>query len=56
MYENLAILALCVFIYSIIAGRIERGFFSGPIVFFFSGLLVGPLVLGKKDGRDAPQD
>ena len=49
MYEELAILAIYVFIYSIIAGRIERGFFSGPIVFVASGVIFGPLVLGLFD-------
>ena len=49
MYEELAILAIFVFIYSIIAGRIERGFFSGPIVFVVSGVIFGPLVLGLFD-------
>jgi NhaP-type Na+/H+ or K+/H+ antiporter len=49
MYEELAILAIYVFLYSIIAGRIERGFFSGPIVFVVSGFLCGPLVLGWFD-------
>ncbi|NOR37799.1 MAG: sodium:proton antiporter [Woeseiaceae bacterium] len=49
MYEELAILAVYVFIYSIIAGRIERGFFSGPIVFVASGIIFGPLVLGLFD-------
>jgi NhaP-type Na+/H+ or K+/H+ antiporter len=49
MYEQLAILAIFVFIYSIIAGRIERGFFSGPIVFVVSGVILGPLVLGLFD-------
>ncbi len=49
MYEELAILAIYVFLYSIIAGRIERGFFSGPIIFVFSGVIFGPLVLGWFD-------
>jgi len=49
LYEELAILAVYVFIYSIIAGRIERGFFSGPIVFVASGIILGPLVLGLFD-------
>jgi NhaP-type Na+/H+ or K+/H+ antiporter len=49
MYEELAILTIYVFLYSIIAGRIERGFFSGPIVFVVSGFLFGPMVLGWFD-------
>ncbi len=39
MYEELAILALFVFLYSLIAGRIERSAVSGPIVFVTQYLL-----------------
>ena len=46
MYEELAFLALFVFFYSTVAGRIEQGFFSGPIVFVLAGLIMGPLFLG----------
>lgn len=38
MYANLAILAAFVFIYSIVAGRIEKMPISGPIVFTALGL------------------
>jgi NhaP-type Na+/H+ or K+/H+ antiporter len=50
MYIELAIFALFVFCYSIVAGRIERAAASGPIVFVVSGLLMGPLGLGWFDG------
>ena len=50
MYIELAVLALFVFCYSIVAGRIERAATSGPIVFVVAGLLMGPLGLGWFDG------
>jgi NhaP-type Na+/H+ or K+/H+ antiporter len=50
MYTELAVLALFIFAYSIIAGRIERAAASGPIVFVFAGLIMGPLGLGWFDG------
>ena len=50
MYIELAILALFIFCYSIIAGRLERTALSGPIIFVFAGLLMGPLGLGWFDG------
>ena len=43
MYQTLAILALFVLVYSSVAGRIERSWISGPIVFTFFGLLIGPV-------------
>jgi NhaP-type Na+/H+ or K+/H+ antiporter len=46
MNEQLAILAVFVFFYSVLAGRIERTVLSGPIVFVSAGFLLGPLVLG----------
>ena len=45
MYAELAILALFVFVYSIFSGRFEKTIVSGPMIFVFSGLLMGPLVL-----------
>ena len=50
MYLELAIFALFVFCYSVIAGRVERTALSGPIVFVVAGFLMGPLVLGWFDG------
>jgi NhaP-type Na+/H+ or K+/H+ antiporter len=50
MYIELAIFALFVFCYTLVAGRLERTPASGPIVFVASGFLMGPLVLGWFDG------
>ncbi len=49
MYDNLAILAIFVFIYSIVSGGLERTPFSGAIVFTSFGLVLGPLGLGYLD-------
>ena len=45
-YNDWAILAAFVFIYSIIAGGLERTWLSGAIVFVAFGLLFGPFGLG----------
>ncbi len=45
MYENLALLAAFVLIYSSVAGAIERTWISGPIVFTGFGILIGPVAL-----------
>ena len=45
MYENLALLAAFVLVYSCVAGAIERTWISGPIVFTAFGLLIGPVAL-----------
>ena len=50
MYIELAIFALFVFCYTLIAGRLERAPASGPIVFVASGFVMGPLMLGWFDG------
>jgi NhaP-type Na+/H+ or K+/H+ antiporter len=50
MYIELAIFALFVFCFSIVAGRLERAPASGPMVFVVSGLLMGPVALGWFDG------
>jgi len=42
MYVELAILALFIFIYSMVAGRVERSIISGPMVFVVAGFLMGP--------------
>jgi NhaP-type Na+/H+ or K+/H+ antiporter len=49
MYEELGILAVFIFLYSVIAGRVERSIISGPIVFVIAGFLFGPMVLGWFD-------
>lgn len=46
MYENLAIMAVFVFIYSAVAGGVEKKPMSGPIIFMAFGVLAGPMVLG----------
>jgi NhaP-type Na+/H+ or K+/H+ antiporter len=45
MYQNAALLALFLLIYSAVAGRVERSWISGPIVFTSVGLLLGPVGL-----------
>lgn len=49
MYENLAIVAVFSFVYSAIAGRIERSMVTGPILFLAFGLICGPFGLGILD-------
>lgn len=46
MYENAAMLAVFLLMYSAIAGRIERSLISGPIVFTAVGFILGADVLG----------
>jgi sodium/hydrogen antiporter len=46
MYQNAAMLAAFLLIYSAVAGRIERSLISGPIVFTAFGFILGPDVLG----------
>src|SRR5262252_2339689 len=46
MYQNAAMLAAFLLIYSAVAGRIERSWVSGPIVFTATGFILGPDVLG----------
>src|SRR5260370_33825108 len=46
MYETAAMLAAFLLIYSAIAGRIERSWISGPIVFTGIGFILGPVGLG----------
>jgi NhaP-type Na+/H+ or K+/H+ antiporter len=55
MYAQLAILALFIFVYSLVAGRIERSAISGPMVFVTAGFLMGPFGLGWLKG-DATSD
>jgi NhaP-type Na+/H+ or K+/H+ antiporter len=45
MYQNVAILAVVVLIYSAVAGRVARSRLSGPIVFTSVGLMLGLLGL-----------
>ena len=45
MYQNAAIIAAIVLIYSAVAGRVARSWLSGPILFTLAGLVFGPLGL-----------
>ena len=46
MYENLAVLVVFAFIFSVVAGRIERSTITGPMVFIAFGVIAGPFGLG----------
>ena len=46
MYIELAVLAVFVFLYSAVAGGVERTRISGPMVFTVVGLIIGPIGLG----------
>ena len=56
MYTELAVVALFVFIYSLVAGRIERSFISGPMIFVVAGFLLGPFGLGWFKGNSTSND
>jgi len=56
MYIELAILALFIFLYSMVAGRIERSAISGPMVFVVAGFLMGPFGLGWFKGDETSDD
>ena len=45
MYQDIAILAIFILVYSSVAGRVERTWISGAIVFTAFGLLLGPVGL-----------
>jgi len=49
MYENMAILAVFVLVYSLIAGRVDKMPLSGSMIYVAFGLLMGPVVLGALD-------
>lgn len=49
MYENLAVIAVFAYVYSAVAGRVERTIISGPMVFIAFGLIMGPTGLGILD-------
>ena len=49
MYEALAIFALLIFVYSTLAGGLERTVFGGAIAFTACGLILGPLGLDVVD-------
>jgi NhaP-type Na+/H+ or K+/H+ antiporter len=56
MYVELGILALFIFLYSMVAGRIERSVISGPMVFVIAGFLMGPYSLGWFDDDPTSSD
>jgi NhaP-type Na+/H+ or K+/H+ antiporter len=45
MYQDIVILAVFIFIYSSVAGAVERTWISGAIIFTAFGLLIGPVGL-----------
>ncbi len=49
MYENLAILALFAFAYSVVADRLGRATVNGAVVYLVFGVIVGPVGLGLLD-------
>ncbi|MEP5764665.1 MAG: cation:proton antiporter [Halieaceae bacterium] len=49
MYADLATLTVFAFIFAAIAGRVERSFVTGPMIFIIFGLLAGPVGLGFMD-------
>jgi len=46
VYENLAILAAFIFLYSVVGGRLERTPVNGALVFTAFGVVLGPVGLG----------
>src|SRR5210317_1685795 len=46
MYEDLAIMAVFVFLYSIVSGGLERTPVNGALVFILVGIALGPVGLG----------
>jgi NhaP-type Na+/H+ or K+/H+ antiporter len=50
MYESLAVLAGFAAVYSIVAGRLERSWISGPMIFVAFGFLMGPAGVGFWEG------
>lgn len=51
MHAQLAVLAVFVFLYSLVSRRLERTVFSGPMIFVGAGFLLGPGVLGWFPGE-----
>ena len=49
MYEEMALLAVLLFLYSQIVGRVESAPVSGPLIFAAMGLITGPILLGWFD-------
>jgi|TARA_B110000263_G_C15233945_1_gene476041 NhaP-type Na+/H+ or K+/H+ antiporter len=49
LYQNLAIIAVFAFVFSAIAGRLNKTAITGPILFIGFGLLAGPYGFGILD-------
>ena len=49
VYGKLGIIALFAFIYSLLAGRLDRTVVQGPIVYLVFGVIAGPVVFGLLD-------
>ena len=49
MYETLGILAVFAFVYSVVAGRLDRTPVNGPVVYLAFGVIAGPIGLGLLD-------
>jgi len=49
MYENLAVLAAFAFVYSVLAGGLERTPVNGAFVFLVFGMIAGPVGIGLLD-------
>jgi len=56
MYHQMAILALFIFFYSLVARRIEQTSISGPMVFVAAGLIMGTYGFGWFDGDATNND
>jgi hypothetical protein len=48
MYDNLAVLAVFAFMFSVVAGRIERSTITGPIILAEANTLIGPNIVLTK--------
>jgi NhaP-type Na+/H+ or K+/H+ antiporter len=46
MYEEMALLAVLLFLHSQIVGRVESAPVSGPLIFAVMGFIAGPILLG----------
>lgn len=55
MYQDLALLAVFVFLYSLVCGGLERTPVNGAIVFTAFGLFLGPWGLGVLDLGVGPE-
>jgi NhaP-type Na+/H+ or K+/H+ antiporter len=49
MYENLAVIALFAFLYSLLAGRLDKTPVNGAVVYLVFGAVAGPVGLGWVD-------